>query len=306
MSAWTNRPLTPGSIDGPQTEQTVEGVLLLKDRWQVARPLAISAGARYSYAGFLDDPHHVDPLGTIEWSPAKDASLRASVRVRTLVPGGGSLSLSLFDPVIPATGGARLAHSLRYEVLAQCGSGSTSFVTRAFQEDIRDPFVNALLQPFGLQARTVPIGRRLALRGMGASVSQRLGGIVEGTFSYSLGLAERTPVGDAGGLLEAQGLLVPEGTYHNFVGRLATRIDPTETSVVAFSRLVAAKSGARFRYEVQVRQVVPFVARRTGTEWTVVIAVRNLLQEPDEDDSLTEMAEARPPRRLIGGVSVRF
>ena len=43
-----------------------------------------------------------------------------------------------------------------------------------------------------------------------------------------------------------------------------------------------------------------------GTEWTVVIAVRNLLQEPEEDDALEEIAEARPPRRVIGGVSVRF
>ena len=92
----------------------------------------------------------------------------------------------------------------------------------------------------------------------------------------------------------------------NAAWRKLTHIDPTDTRVVAFSRFVATPDGSRFRYEVQVRQVVPFIAEQTGTEWTVVLAVRNLLQDPEEVDGLAEIADADPPRRVIGGVSVRF
>ena len=308
-TAWANRPfiLRPSAATNEVPEKALEGVVLVKDRWRMAQPLALSLGARYSYVGFVADAHHFDPVTALEWLPSKGTTVRAALSARTLVPGGGSLSLSPLDPIVPASRSARLGRSWRTEVAAERRLGGTRLAARAFREDIRNPFVNVLLEPFDIEARTIPLGSGMVVRGVGTSVSQRVGSLIEGTLSYSLGHVYRPPVPS----VEWEGggdamLFVPKGTYHDLVGRLTTSIEPTDTHVSAFSRLVVAKGGHRFLYEVQLRQVVPFVERPTGTQWAVVVAMRNLPWETQEDDALGGIADANPPRRVVGGVSVRF
>jgi hypothetical protein len=308
-TAWANRFFVVDSLRSPDEppEQALEGVLVARDRWRLIKPLALSVGGRYSYVGFVANAHHFDPLVALEWTPGRGTAVRASMSSRTLVPGGGSLALSLFDPIVPASRDVPLAHSFRTELAAERVKGATRLTARAFREEISNPFVNVLMGPFDVEARTIPLGARMVIRGAGASISHRLGKVVEGSLSYSLGHAHR-PLGvgaEPAGAGEAA-FLVPEGIYHDFVGRLSTSIEPTDTRVSAFSRLVATKSGSRFRYEVQLQQVLPFVERPTGTLWTLVVAMRNLPWEPQEDDALSGIAEANPPRRVLGGVSVQF
>jgi hypothetical protein len=308
-TAWANRPfiLRPTAATNEVPEKAIEGVVLVKDRWRMAKPLALSLGARYSYVGFVADAHHFDPVTALEWLPSKGTTVRASLSARTLVPGGGSLSLSPFDPVVPASRSARLGRSWRSELAAERRLGGTRLAARAFREEIHNPFVNVLIEPFDIEARTIPLGERMVVRGVGTSVTQRVGRLIEGTLSYSVGHVYRPPTPGAEWESDGAGMLfVPQGTYHDLVGRLTTSIEPTDTRVLAFSRLVVARGGHRFLYEIQLRQVVPFVERPTGTEWTVVVAMRNLPWETQEDDALGGIADANPPRRVVGGVSVRF
>lgn len=308
-TAWANRPfiLRPSAATSEVPEEALEGVVLIKDRWRLAKSLALSLGARYSYVGFAADSHHVDPVTALEWLPSKTTTVRVALSARTLVPGGGSLSLSPLDPVVPASVSARLGRAWRSEIAAERHLGGTRLAARAFVEEVRNPFVNVLLEPFGIEARTIPLGERMIVRGVGTSVSRRVGSVLEGTLSYSLGHVYRPPASRAEWESSAAEMLfVPQGTYHDLVGRMTMSIEPTETRVSAFSRLVTANGGHRFLYEVQLRQVVPFVERPTGTEWTVVVAMRNLPWETQEDDALGGIADANPPRRVVGGVSVRF
>jgi len=57
---------------------------------------------------------------------------------------------------------------------------------------------------------------------------------------------------------------------------------------------------------VQVNQALPFLNFVT-TEWEMLVAVRNLFRDPVSDGSVyDELLVVRPPKRIVGGLMVRF
>ena len=64
------------------------------------------------------------------------------------------------------------------------------------------------------------------------------------------------------------------------------------------------RPGARF--EVQVNQALPFM-NFTSAHWEMLVAVRNLFRDDLLDSSVyDELLVVRPPKRVVGGVTVRF
>ena len=62
--------------------------------------------------------------------------------------------------------------------------------------------------------------------------------------------------------------------------------------------------GARF--DVRVTQALPFMNFRTS-QWEMLVGVRNLFHESLEGTSIyDELLVVRPPKRLIGGLTVKF
>ncbi|MBI4478345.1 MAG: hypothetical protein HY654_14315, partial [Acidobacteria bacterium] len=60
------------------------------------------------------------------------------------------------------------------------------------------------------------------------------------------------------------------------------------------------------RFDVQVNQSLPFLGWN-GAQWEVLVAVRNLFREALADASVyDELLVVRPPKRILGGVMVRF
>ena len=60
------------------------------------------------------------------------------------------------------------------------------------------------------------------------------------------------------------------------------------------------------RFDVQVNQALPFMPIN-GTKWEVLVGVRNLFRDPEHFGSVyDELLVVRPPKRLVGGVLVRF
>ena len=99
------------------------------------------------------------------------------------------------------------------------------------------------------------------------------------------------------------------------IGRIETFIDWSDTRVIAFYRLNSLtpevegkKTGAlaNARFDVQVRQGLPFLGGLTRADWEFLLAVRNLFYETSEGASLDEVAVLNPPKRVLGGISVRF
>ena len=116
-------------------------------------------------------------------------------------------------------------------------------------------------------------------------------------------------------------LLLPVGESALMQGlsaELAARIRPSGTRVGAAYRLIrhpglapmhpAAVGGKEntARFDVELVQLIPF-ADWSGTEWELSFAVRDLFfREMIGRSLLDEIAVARAPRRIVGGLAVRF
>jgi hypothetical protein len=73
----------------------------------------------------------------------------------------------------------------------------------------------------------------------------------------------------------------------------------------AFADTVTNPStGARF--DMQINQSLPFM-NFSGAQWEMLVAVRNMFREDLFDGSIyDELLVVRPPKRVLGGVTVRF
>jgi hypothetical protein len=96
---------------------------------------------------------------------------------------------------------------------------------------------------------------------------------------------------------------------------LETEVPQTATRVVFFYRLnngfVKAESaddvrGLDGRFELQVNQSLPFM-NFMRSQWEMLVAVRNMFYEAMPGASIyDEIMVVRPPKRLVGGLTVRF
>jgi hypothetical protein len=151
---------------------------------------------------------------------------------------------------------------------------------------------------------------------MGLTVARRFGDAFSGSVSYTYGHSwrrEPTVVDEAGALPDL--FAYHDADFHDFVTRLETFIDWSDTRVVAFYRLnrltpevegKKASAVANTRFEVQLRQGLPFLGALTRADWEFLLAVRNLFYETTEGATLDEVAVLNPPKRVLGGISVRF
>jgi hypothetical protein len=65
-------------------------------------------------------------------------------------------------------------------------------------------------------------------------------------------------------------------------------------------------ASADARFDVQVSQRLPFLSA-SGADWELMVSVRNLFRDGMNIGSLyDELLVVRPPKRIIGGVLVKF
>ena len=316
------QPLVSGAIDndGREDNRTV-GAIFVQDRWQATENVAYSAGARFSYIGFLTDRNHVDPFATVEVRRDERTRVRGSVASHTLVPGGDLLTLSVRGSA-PAMAFAVMDEALRpersmhYELAVDQALGATTLSARTFYEGVDDQLVNAFTGQEGARTLRILNGGGLQARGMGLTVARRFGDALSGSLSYTYGHSWRrdpATVTAAGALPEL--FAYHDADFHDLIGRVETFIDWSDTRVIAFYRIntltpetdgkkATALNNARF--DVQLRQGLPFLGGLTRADWEFLLAVRNLFYETSEGAMLDEVAVLNPPKRVLGGISVRF
>ena len=67
-----------------------------------------------------------------------------------------------------------------------------------------------------------------------------------------------------------------------------------------------ARRVAGVRFDVQVNQALPFL-NFSSAQWEMLVAVSNLFKEALYENSVyDELMVVRPPKRVLGGVTVRF
>jgi hypothetical protein len=310
------RPLLPTEGDARLDDRSV-GALFAQDRWNVADAVTATVGARFSYIGFLDAAHHLDPSLTIEVKRDDHTRLSGSYATRTLAPGGDLLTLSSLASGPAVTYASmdrdlRAERTSRLEMAVAQDFGVTTLRAHAFYETVRDQLVNAF-EENGVASPTVHIlnAGDLQARGMGVTLGRRFGDHVNGQVTYTYGHAWRDGPLAAVEMTDSIPLVAfREGDFHDLVARVETVIDETDTRVVALYRLnqlggLEAASNAR-RFDVQLSQGLPFLGALTRADWDVLFSIRNLYYEAGEGAILDEHAVSNPPKRVSGGIAVRF
>ncbi len=307
------RPNARGARVGDVSERGA-GVLFARDTFAVTPALHATAGVRWSYLGFLRDDNYFDPSAAVVWRRGRHA-VQASAAVHTLSPGGDLLTLSSLSTAPPVTyaamdEGLRAERVTRYELALTSGAGDVTLGARAFREGTRDQLVNLFDEQDGLRIANAP---GVVSMGVGVSLARRLGRAVSGSVEYAAGVARRgNPIdvvvaGDDG----VARVFLGDARFQDLVARLETLVDRSDTRVVAYYRvnvLTPEDGGAhtQTRFDVQLNQGLPFMTTLTRADWELLLAFRNLFYEASEGGLLDEAAVRNPPKRVVGGISVRF
>jgi hypothetical protein len=297
------------------------GAVSVRDRWQMTDQVAVTFGGRFSYIGFLRESNPVDPSLHIEFTPDQGSRVFASVSSHTVVPGGDLLALSTLGPA-PALAFARMAEELRperarrVELGVQEALGPTWFRAHTFYEGVRDQLANSFEGARSPRSLSIFNAGRVSARGLGVTLGRRFGDALSGSVSYTYGYSWR-----AAPLASTESRPVPgiltyrDAGFHDVVARLEAAIDDSDTRLVAFYRFNSLLPGAEggepspvrsTRFDVQLSQGLPFLGALTHADWDFLLAIRKLYYETGEGATLDELAVLNPPRRLLGGISVRF
>ena len=124
---------------------------------------------------------------------------------------------------------------------------------------------------------------------------------------------------DAAGylLLFAPSAVAEGGHIHDISTAIETEVPETATRIVVLYRVsnafarpakanVAQAPALDSRFDVQVRQSLPFMDF-SSAKWEMLVAVRNFFRETTTDQSIyDELLVVRPPKRIVGGLTLKF
>lgn len=315
-----------------------DGVAFVADDFSLGRA-SLSTGLTYRRFSYLSGHRGLAPRAVLRYRFSDDLEFVGGMAVRVDGPLGEDaelLSRVAHDdllaldpsgfPSAPAQRSARYQTGLQYRLAPNATLGA-----RVFRETTTDQLARTFesrphaggrfeVQNAGdFTAQGValdwiremaPVSRRLDLGGRVSwllAVVRGPDGIADGT-GLSPGLAA-VPVPAVAVLTAAENPVV-----HDLSAEVAARHRPSGTRVNAVYRLIShggLVSGEfaddrTARFDVEVVQLIPF-ADWSGTEWELSFAVRDLFFRDLMGRSLLdELAVARAPRRVVGGLAVRF
>jgi hypothetical protein len=270
---------------------------------------------------------------TVSLRPSPDAPsfvVRATVAHRELAPGAEEF-------VTPATGlwlppERTFSHVARtaftperfdhVEVSAERRLPADVLVgVRAFRQTTDDQLVT--LFDVSTVGATPQIGHYqvgsagdVAAHGWGVTVSRAVAHGVRASVDYTQADAEWSRSGDA--LLLAH--LAPSiqrttERIHDLTASVESVVAPTATRFFVLYKLNSAFAAretleespvAGARFNVQVNQPLSFLSF-SSTQWEMLVAVSNVFHRELADGSIyDELLVVRPPKRVLGGVTVRF
>lgn len=311
------------------------GSMYAFDSWTIARPIRVSYGAKYARYDYLTDRGLLSPRASIAIQPSEHDSLtlRASLSRRQVAPGAEEFlppSVGLWLP--PERTFAPVAHGTfrperhdQVEVAVErTWPGNVVVGVRMFDQHVD----NQLLTLFGVGVAEMPGGSPAGhyevgsaggydARGWGVTVSRAVNDRLRASVDYAQADARwsrHSPDFDSLALLAASALRT-EDRVHDLTASVESVVAPTSTRVFVIYKLNAAIAAldaapslatARARFDVQVNQALPFL-NFTNAQWEMLIAMTNLFKEDLGETSIYDEALViRPPKRVLGGVTVRF
>lgn len=281
----------------------------------------VEAGLAYEHFGFIESSGYASPRLALTYPVGGKTLVKGEVDYRAQAPGAEDIGLlsqvasgDVYGPMPAGRATLRAQRTARLQLgVERRVKAGTRIAVRMFQEDASDQLFKVYTQGRRDGAGYFSVSNRgdFQTRGLGLSVSQRFGAM-EGSVGYTFGMgrAAMPPIQGAAATVDEE--------IHDVTTAVATSIERTQTRLRAAYRFVRhpsfAPGGGGFvpgstldsRFQIQVYQLLPFVGWN-GTSWELMVAVRNLFYEDIESASiLDEIAVIDAPRRVLGGVTVRF
>ena len=168
----------------------------------------------------------------------------------------------------------------------------------------------------GLTWRPMTAGD-LDARGWGAGMTHEVPGYVRGTIEYTVTTAYWDSASDMTMMRAVRALPATSSEkIYDLQTSIEATIPQTATKVYARYRVNTAfwsgepdallRASANTRFNVRVNQSLPFL-RFSNADWEALLDIRNMFREADAEGSVYDEAFAiRAPKRIVGGLLVRF
>lgn len=309
------------------------GALHGYDDWKISRHLTVGYGGHYAHYDYLIAPTHFSPRLAVTVSPNERTRLRAVAARRVVAPGAEEFLPPARAQVLPPqrtfsplSRDGFLAEDLRhYEVGVERVLGDATLGVRAYRQAVDDQAVT-LFGVRGDEAMAADIGHYFVasagdvdVRGWGLSWTHDVAANVRGSVDYSQSRANWTGV-------RANDRLQLERTFpaavrdaseqvHDLTTTLETAFPQSATRIYVLYKvnnryLQAQRTSDRAaldaRWDLQISQGLPFM-NFTSAEWEMLVGVRNVFRESHAETSIyDELLVARPPKRVVGGITVKF
>jgi carboxypeptidase family protein/TonB-dependent receptor-like protein len=318
-----------GLTDGSRNAGEVYGF----DAFTIAPAIVLTYGMRYARYDYLEGRSLLSPRLALTVSPAAHLRVNALVSQHAIAPGAeeflppGDNGVWLppqrtFSPLSAdrRLDAERTSH-VDFEVERDLGASSAISV-RAFRQDVDGQLVTA----FGVDVPGLPAANvghyfvgnygDMSARGVGLAFRTAVAGRVRGSIAYSMTQARWNPGEDLGLWLQPLPLTTTlrASRVHDVSTRVETEVPETSTRILvlyrvsnAFARRNTEDDGLfDSRFDVQVRQSLPFMDFSTA-KWEMLIGVRNFFREMSADQSVyDELLVVHPPKRIVGGLTMRF
>jgi hypothetical protein len=301
------------------------------DEWTVSPRLVLGYGTAYARYDYLGGPGVWSPRFSIT-VPAPGFRLKALASRKALVPGAEEFAPSTTGVWLPpertfsslAFDGRFTAEQVRHVQISlerDLASGVTVSV-RGFDQRID----NQLIEIFdALPGRAdaalghyyVATAGDVDARGWGAAMTHEVPGYVRARLEYTVTEALWDPSSD---ITMARAVRAIPATaserIHDLQSSIEATIPQTATRVYAKYRVntgfwngepdASMHSGSNARFNVRVNQSLPFL-RFSNADWEALVDIRNMFREVDADSSMyDEVFAIRAPKRIVGGLQVRF
>ena len=308
------------------------GAIYAFDTFSISPVLTLTYGGRYAHYDYLETRGLISPRVALTYEPADHFRISTMMSSRAVAPGAEEFMPRMDAGMLlppqrtfsSITSGrpfeAERTNHMEVEVEHDIASVTVSL--RAFKQKVNDQIVTL----FGVSTLGAPttIGSYLLgnvgdvdASGLSAGIRAAIAGRVHGAVEYSVTRAHTTSA-DLGYLLvmSPEALRLDRDRIHDVSTTIETEVPETATRVIVLYRIsnafahpsTASGQAPSFdaRFDVQVRQSLPFMDFNSA-KWEMLVAVRNFFREANPDQSVyDELLVVRPPKRIVGGLTLKF
>ena len=306
------------------------GAVYAVDTFAIAPAISATYGIRYARYDYLDNRGLLSPRVALTVRPESHTRVTGTLARNEQAPGAEE-----FLP--PADSGIWLPPQRTFSSMRRHGGFAAERATRmsvdverdipgatlsvgAFRETVEDQLVTlfGVDMPFQPSAElghyVVGNAGDASATGCITELRTSLAGRFTGSVAYSVINAMLAPRFESGYLSRlAPAVLRPEAErIHDVSTAIETEVPETATRVLVLYRLSNGfaeepdRAGFDSRFDVQVRQALPFL-NFTSAQWEMLVAVRNFFRDTSAEQTVyDELLVIHPPKRIVGGVTMRF